>query len=182
MKKILRERLLNKRHKHEAAEKESNLIIRNIIQLPQIKKAKYILLYYPHKKEVNILPLFQKLEGKILLLPKTVSHHIIPVEVKTLENLKEGKFGIPEPEGKPVEISKIDVVIVPAIAFDKEGHRLGYGKGYYDRFLEKFKGTKIGVAYDFQIVDNLPKEQHDIPVDIIVTPTQIIQSKGGNKK
>jgi 5-formyltetrahydrofolate cyclo-ligase len=66
-----------------------------------------------------------------------------------------------------------------AVAFDIHGHRLGYGKGYYDRLLKKIKGLKVGLAYDFQIVDKLPVEPHDIPVDLIITPTRIINTKGG---
>ncbi|RMD47596.1 MAG: 5-formyltetrahydrofolate cyclo-ligase [Aquificota bacterium] len=177
MKKTLRNEFINKRLTYKLSEKESNIIVKKLINLPEIKKAKYILLYYPHKNEVNILPLFQILKGKILLLPRTDSKDIFPVMVNSLENLKKGKFGILEPEGNPVQIEKIDVVIVPAIAFDKKGHRLGYGKGYYDRFLKNFKGTKIGVAYDFQVVEEIPKEEHDIPVDLIITPSQIIKVK-----
>jgi len=177
MKKALRNDLINKRLTHKLSEEESNIIINKLINLPEIKKAKYILLYYPHKNEVNILPLFQRLKGKTLLLPRTDSKDIFPITVNCLKSLKKGKFGIPEPEGSPVEIEKIDVVIVPAVAFDKKGHRLGYGKGYYDRFLKKFKGTKIGVAYDFQVVEKLPKEEHDVPVDLVITPSRIIKVK-----
>jgi len=77
-----------------------------------------------------------------------------------------------EPEGEKSSPEKVDIVVVPAVAFDLQGHRLGYGKGYYDRFLKKTKAVKVGVAYDFQIVEKLPAEQHDIPVDLIITPAR----------
>jgi 5-formyltetrahydrofolate cyclo-ligase len=102
---------------------------------------------------------------------------LIPVKIQNLTNLKKGYAGIKEPEGKGVPPEKIDIVVVPAVAFYKYGHRLGYGKGFYDRFLKKTKALKVGVAYDFQILEKLPAESHDIPVDLIITPTQIIMRK-----
>ncbi len=179
MKKQIREALLQKRELHTATEEDTNKVVEKLLSLPQIKKAKSILLYYPHKNEINTLPLiniFLK-QGKTVLLPKVQNQDIIPVIFKDFSQLKEGYAGIKEPEGESLPPEEIDVVIVPGVAFDKKGHRLGYGKGYYDRFLSKTNASKIGLAYDFQIVDNLPAEEHDIPLDFIITPTQIIQIK-----
>lgn len=177
MKNSIRKQILEKRIQYEYAQQDSEKIIERI--LPFIQDAQNILLFYPHKNEVNLLPLISILQkkGVNVYLPKTSSQDIHPILVESLKNLKKGKFGIPEPEGKEASYEDIDVVIVPAVAFDKKGHRIGYGKGYYDRFLKNFKGLKIGVAYDFQIVDKIPYEAHDIPVDIIVTPTKIIKTK-----
>ena len=75
-----------------------------------------------------------------------------------------------------MEPEKIDVVIVPGIAFDRNGHRIGFGCGYYDDFLKRARqAKKIALAYDFQIVDFIPAETHDVRVDVIVTPDGIIR-------
>ncbi|RMA93197.1 5-formyltetrahydrofolate cyclo-ligase [Hydrogenothermus marinus] len=177
MKKSIREKILEKRNKHRYAEEDSKRIIDKLINLPQLKKADTIMLYYPHKNEVNILPLFYKLSDKTFLFPKTTSEDILPVKVDSLDNFSKGRFGILEPQGELFNPKDIDIVIVPAVAFDETGHRIGYGKGYYDRFLKKTDALKIGVAYDFQVLDKFPTEHHDIPVDLIVTPTKIIKIK-----
>ncbi len=183
MKKLIREALLQKRELHTATEEDSNRIAEKLLSLPEIKASKYILLYYPHKNEVNTLPIIKHLlkEKGFILLPKVQGKDIIPILVKDLSQLKSGYAGIKEPEGETVSPEKIDIVIVPGVAFDKKGHRLGYGKGYYDRFLSKTKAKKIGLAYDFQIVEELPAEEHDVPLSLIVTPTQIIQIKEERK-
>lgn len=177
MKEGIRKNLLNKRLEHKNIKEDSEKIVKKLLSLPEIQNAQTILLYYPHKNEVNVLPLFEILsfKGKRVLFPKTVNEEIHPVAVNSLKDLKKGNFGILEPEGKKTEKEHIDIVIVPAVAFNKKGYRIGYGKGFYDRFLKDFKGLKVGVAYDFQIVDDLPVNEHDVPVDIIVTPTNLIK-------
>ena len=72
---------------------------------------------------------------------------------------------------------KLDLVIVPGIAFDKKGHRIGYGYGYYDRFLKtiKKKAVKIGLAFDFQLIESIPEEEHDVPMNIVVTDKEILR-------
>ena len=177
MKEGIRKDLLNKRLKYKNAQEDSEKIIKELLSLPEIQNAHTVLIYYPHKNEVNVLPLFEILsfKGKKVLFPKTVNEELHPIHVSSLENLKKGNFGILEPEGEKAEKDYIDIVIVPAVAFDKKGYRIGYGKGFYDRFLKDFKGLKVGVAYDFQVVDQVPHHEHDIPVDIIVTPTRLIK-------
>ena len=98
------------------------------------------------------------------------------------KDLKKGAYNIPEPieslRNNKNSVKKVDVVIVPAVAFSTNGQRIGYGGGYYDRFLERLnKNTKkIGLTYDELLYENLPQEEHDIPVDIIVTDKQLIHS------
>jgi len=155
------------------------------MSLPVLKTAKAVLLYYPHKNEVDTKPIIGKLlqEGKITVcLPKVVGQNIVPVKVNSLSQLKEGYAGIKEPEGQPCPVEEIDLVVVPAVAFDRKGQRLGYGKGFYDRFLKETDALKVGLAYDFQVVDSLPAEEHDEPVDLIITPTGIINTKEDEQK
>jgi 5-formyltetrahydrofolate cyclo-ligase len=183
MKERIRKEILNIRKSYDKVEEDSHKIIKNIKKLPHILEKQVFLFYYPHQNEVNLLPLLNELknEGKTVLLPKVNGGFIVPVLVKDLQNLKKGKFSILEPEGKIFSKEKIDVIFVPAIVFDKQGHRIGFGKGYYDRFLKDTKSIKVGVAYDFQIVDEIPFEEHDVPVDFVITPTKIIKTKkGGN--
>ncbi len=181
MKDRIRKTILDIRNSYDKVEEDSINVIRNIKSISDLLNKNSFLFYYPHKNEVNLLPLLNELQklGKIVLLPKVEKNDIVPIVVKDLESLKRGSFGILEPEGEEFPKEKIDVVFVPAVGFDKSGHRIGYGKGYYDRFLKETKGIKVGVAYDFQIVDRIPFEEHDVPVDLIVTPTQIIKTKGG---
>jgi len=155
-------------------------IIGKLKTLDEFQKAKIVMLYFPVNGEVDILPLLEELvkkKTKTVLLPKvTKDNNLVAVEVTDISILKPGKFGIPEPiGGKIYKPEKIDVVIVPGIAFDENCNRLGMGKGFYDRFLPRVKGKKIGVAYDFQILhaDEFPKEEHDVQVDMVVTPTKI---------
>ena len=85
--------------------------------------------------------------------------------------------GILEPiEALPIKHSTIDSVIVPGIAFDSQGNRLGFGKGNYDRFLKRAThAVKIGLAYDSQMVESIPSQEHDVPMDFVVTPTRILR-------
>jgi 5-formyltetrahydrofolate cyclo-ligase len=143
------------------------------------------MLYYPVRGEVDLLPLLEELvanKTKKVLLPKiTADGEMVAVEVSDLGVLRRGKFGIPEPLGGRIyKPEKIDLVVVPAVAFDEDCNRLGMGKGFYDRFLSRVKGKKVGVAYDFQLLPSggIPTEGHDQKVDLVVTPTKIC-SRGG---
>ena len=101
------------------------------------------------------------------------------VKIVDLTNLKEDKYGILEPT-KDIEAmnkNELDLVIMPGLAFDTNGGRLGYGGGYYDKYLQKIAGnlSKVALAYDFQIVQEVPKEEHDIKVDYIITEKREIE-------
>jgi 5-formyltetrahydrofolate cyclo-ligase len=98
------------------------------------------------------------------------------VAVETLAALQPSRFGICEPRsGEAVPLARIDLVVLPGVAFDKKGIRLGYGLGCYDRALAAIeRPTLVGLAYDFQVVNALPREEHDIPVDMVVTERKIL--------
>ena len=105
-------------------------------------------------------------------------------EVTDLDAFVEGPMGLREPDpdrSEPIDLGEVDVMLVPALAFDRSGIRLGYGAGYYDRALAELRrhgrATVIGLAYDEQVVDELPREAHDQPVDLIVTETRTIVSE-----
>ncbi len=139
---------------------------------PRIAAARVIMLYYPLPDEVDTKYILNRLTSPVILLPKVTGETEMELRIYRSNNdLSEGAFGIMEPTGERfTELQSIDVAIVPGMAFDKAGHRLGRGKGYYDRFLAGLPNTyKIGVCFPFQIVDNLPTDENDIMMDEIVS-------------
>lgn len=182
-KKILAKRnRLSKKH----AEDLSKKIFQKLKRLKEFKKAGNVFFYLSKDNEIATRPaiIYSLKNKKRVSIPKmnTQTHTFHPVLIKDLDkDLCKGPFGLEEPitiKNRRVTEKEIDLTIVPGIAFDKAGTRLGFGKGYYDKFLEKrHKYKKIALAYDFQIVPELPKDTHDVPVDIIVTEERIIRLK-----
>ena len=175
----IRERIAQKRRimpKEQCAELSVD-IVSLIEKMPEFESAEYVMLYYPIHREANILKLAEKHPEKTFFLPVT---HRRSIEVRAYrygDHLHQGRFGIPEPKGNAYK-GKLDMIIIPGIAFDYQCNRLGRGGGYYDRFLRHFSGTlKVGVAYDFQIVkETLPMGRLDRSVDIVVSEKQVIRS------
>ena len=116
-------------------------------------------------------------DGKILAVPFISGREMYAAILPSLDALEVGAYKIltiRRDVRKIIDAEKIDCVIVPGIAFDVKGHRLGKGGGYYDKFLSRaFNAKKVALAYDFQIVDNVPVEPHDLSVDFIITPKKI---------
>ena len=130
--------------------------------------------------EVNTHEMIKNALGnKTTVVPKVEQHEIEPSVIIDFDNLMPSKLGILEPiEAMKIAYKHIDLVLVPGIAFDMEGHRIGYGYGYYDKFLKKVpKAVKIGLCFDFQVVDKVPREEHDVPVDLVVTEKGIVECK-----
>ena len=174
----IRELLIQKRRMLSAEERtaQSELILSQLEKMTVFREAKTVLLYYPKNNEVDVLPLFKRYKrDKVLLLPVTHRNGMTANPYEGNDKMHRGKVGIPEPTTPPFE-GNIDVIIVPAVAFDKEGNRLGRGGGYYDRFLKKqTHATFIGVGYDFQLVDEVPVRKHDQKMHRIILPSQTIQ-------
>lgn len=138
--------------------------------------AKKILAYHSLPDELGTASFLERWESeKQLFLPRVNGEEleILPYQSGCV---KEGAFHIQEPlGGGSVPVGEMDLVIVPAVAFDHKGMRLGRGKGYYDRLLIDARCPKVGVGYDFQLLDSLPAEPHDIPMDFIVTETHFLR-------
>lgn len=156
-------------------------IIKSLKELTDYKNATHILLYYSVDYEVNTLGLISdEYKYKNIYLP--VIHdtvHLQAVPIGNPDKLKKGKYGIPEPTDEPnvVYDKQIEIVIIPGVAFDKNGNRLGMGKGFYDRYFQRFPHTKkIGLAYSEQILDCIPKDIYDVPIDMIITENEIIHN------
>jgi len=190
MKNKIRNKLLTQRLNLSPKEVSilSEKITKKIKLLPEFKKAKTILLYHPIKNEVDPTPLFattksSKTSKKIFAFPLThsASHRMTLHEITDLNDLELDEFNIKSPtkKHKRIAIKNIDLVITPGLAFDKNGHRIGYGKGYFDKLFKSLSTNcvKIALAYDFQITENVPAEKHDKKVDMIVTEKRIIKIK-----
>ncbi|MDI0267494.1 5-formyltetrahydrofolate cyclo-ligase [Clostridioides difficile] len=185
MKKEFRKKVIESR-KSKSADfvfNNSNLITERLLQMKDIRNATNIMLYLDFNNEVQTDSLIQKLLSlkKIVSSPITIkeNHTLIPTQITDLkEGLKIGTYGIREPKEKSptIDINALDVVIVPAVAYDINCYRLGYGGGFYDRFLENLRkdAITIGIAFDFQIFNSIPKETHDAQLNYIVTETRII--------
>lgn len=134
--------------------------------------AENVLLYHSLPDELSTRSFLDKWAGrKRFFLPRVngVNLEILPYN---RSSLRLGAFQIEEPDGTDLTpVSEMELVVVPAVAYDRRGNRIGRGKGYYDRLLSSVAATKIGVGYDFQLIDDdIPAEPHDVPVDIVITP------------
>lgn len=136
-----------------------------------------IAIYHALPGEVETADFIEKwAKKKTILLPVVEGDDLRLVQYMGKESLKEGTYGIMEPEKciSQYDLSDIDLLIIPGIAFDRQGNRLGRGKGYYDRLLATIDAPKLGICFDFQLHDTIPIEPFDKKMDCIITPDEII--------
>lgn len=180
-KRIIREQvfdLLRKQKKEDRLSK-SRRILDKLFALKEFEEAETILFYASFNGEVDTFEMMKRgLQlGKRIALPMIISEDkkIVPALIKDVDlSLETGPYGIKQPkqEGlRPLLPDQLDLVVVPGVAFDCDGHRLGRGAGYYDRFLsESCSGTpSVGLAFDFQVVDALPHDPHDCAVSFVIS-------------
>ena len=161
---------------------DSQRVCERLFTLPVWRHARIVLLFAPLLDEPDIWPVVSAAlkEGKEVSLPKIDSggfgYDASPI--KSLEDLSPGKFGILEPcdTTTTIALNRLDLVLVPGVAFDPRGGRLGRGKGFYDRLLSAVNGLKCGVAFDEQIVDAVPVGPVDVRLNCILTPTRWIET------
>jgi 5-formyltetrahydrofolate cyclo-ligase len=149
---------------------------------PQLQSAHTILFYAPLADELDVWPLLEKLlkTSKVCALPAfdETTQFYSARRVTNLEtDIFTGKFGVSEPgwECAEIPLNQFDLVLVPGMAFDLKGNRLGRGKGFYDQILAQASGIKCGVAYDFQLLESIPTEAHDARVSFISTPSRCVR-------
>jgi len=188
-KKSIRDQMRTKRHALSEAvvRAESDRICTRVLALPQLHEVSSVLLYLPIQGEVDTWPLCRHFwtNGLEVQLPKCRTNEpgLMDIFIVTDNSqLGPGAYGITEPlpdKARPCPAPRPEILFIPAVAFDSQGYRLGFGGGYYDRFLSSSGclGLTIGLAYDFQILPSLPVEPWDCPVDIIITPTRTIIPK-----
>lgn len=136
----------------------------------------YIAAYLPFQNEVNLFPFLDHCitQKRTVFVPHFYEDHYRFSRLDTLASLKKGQYGILEPSSPPTHTLEdihalTPIWLVPGLGFDLTGTRLGMGKGYYDTFLKKAKGLKIGICYQFQLINTIPKDPWDIPMDIVIT-------------
>lgn len=181
----LRKRILAERKSldSDTRKKYNDAILGNITNLNNFITAGNIFTYLntPFEAETLSLAEYSLKSGKMVFAPITDREmNMYFAEITSLNDLKKGFMGILEPIGgaekKP---KKGDLFIVPGSAFDLKGHRMGYGKGCYDRYFLQYPDViKVGVCYDFQLLENIPHEEHDIDMDILVTNKRTVIVKG----
>ncbi|MGM0640392.1 MAG: 5-formyltetrahydrofolate cyclo-ligase [Thermotogota bacterium] len=172
-KKEIRKSIINKRKSLSKNEVEnmSSIIIKKIIQEEFFKNSKNIAMYYPYKNEVDLLDIFKENKDfKNFLFPKVHGKEMIFHLVKDLDDFSKGNFNIMEPKTKVFQ-GHIDLFLIPGVAFSPHQYRIGYGGGFYDKYISKNvnKSKLIGIAFDLQIIENLPVEKHDQKLDMIIT-------------
>ncbi|MGI6232641.1 MAG: 5-formyltetrahydrofolate cyclo-ligase [Prevotella sp.] len=172
LRKIIRE--MKHEHSQSYLDECSTSICTHVIQHELIGKARIVFAYYSLEDEVNTHKLINQLleMGKKVVLPKVVGDGIMELrEYASEADLKKGAFNIMEPTGNCfTAYNKIDVAIVPGMAFDRKGNRLGRGKGYYDRLLPQLINCyKIGICFPFQLVDRVPTNDFDIKMNEVIT-------------
>lgn len=172
----IRSRILRelKTHKEEEQKRKSRIIRRKLLDSSVFKKARTVMFYLSFGGEVNTKEMIRaaKKLGKIVTVPVCDSHRRMrPCILTDTVRLKIGPYGVREPAlQNPINIKDLDLAVIPGLAFDKEGRRLGRGKGCYDYFLKKLpkRTVSIGLAYDFQILPVVPTTKRDISVNRIL--------------
>lgn len=156
-------------------------ICKKFLSLSSYRFADTILLYSPLKHEINTfeIAIDALSKGKKIAFPRCIEdNRMVYHYISSLDDLVPGMYGIKEPkEDLPLfstSTTERVVCILPAIVYDKKGYRLGYGKGYYDRFLSDFKGTKAGLIYSEYILDNIPHGKFDLRSDFVITEKGVI--------
>jgi 5-formyltetrahydrofolate cyclo-ligase len=187
-KQLLRVELLARRRAITDEERieMDRLILGSLLSLPEFAACSVLLCYVSAKGEPDTLLLLRSAlaQGKTVAVPRCgPGGRLDFYRIRNLDELKSGTFGIPEPKPSDRTLMKSfpadSLCVVPALSFDRSGSRLGYGKGYYDRFLDRFGGRTAGVCYSVLLGDTpLPAEQHDRPVSLVVTDRGVVRTTG----
>lgn len=158
----------------------SRTILSRLEALPVFQQARCVQTYVALRYEVNTHELIRRMlqEGKQVVVPRVAAGNTLQQYfINDFSELQADAFGILEPppnSSRFAAAESFDLVLVPGLAFDRAGHRLGAGKGYYDRFLAGIQVPKIALAFEFQLVERVPREPHDQRVDMIVTEDEVI--------
>lgn len=187
-KKILRKEILEKRNNINSVEKREmdKKILDQFYESKYYKEAEKIFIYISYDSEINTKVIINKAlkDKKRIYVPRTEfkTRNMDAVEITTLDNLVESKYGILEPkiEEPHIDPNEFDLIVVPGVAFDRNGGRMGYGAGFYDRYFKKINKenvdriVKLALAYELQILDKVPMDAQDVPVDYIITENEFI--------
>lgn len=168
----LRKIVLDKRKRIINKKELSTIIVDKLINLDIYKKAKVIALYKSMINEVDTSYLINySLDSKIVLLPRIINDRMFFIMINKTTKYTKSSIGVLEPIGDIY--NNIDLIIVPGVAFDSKFNRIGFGKGYYDKYLVDKNIYKIGLCFSDQIVDDVPNNNYDIKMDMIITENRV---------
>ena len=180
-KNALRELLLERRDNtsFDLLKIASKKIQKRINKVYAFKDAKKIGLYYPIGSEILTQDIIQELisKGKEVFLPKVMGENMEFRKIKDFSSLESGNFDIMEPKEDCEVDNYLDIIVVPTVGISPAGVRLGYGHGFYDKFLEKKDAVTISLTLEKQIIKNIPKSEQDISIDWIITEDRMFQSE-----
>ncbi len=155
----------------------SMLVTQNAALIKEVEEARTVMLFTPMGDEPDIWPLIDLLlaRKRTVILPVMHEGAIVPCEYRADDILISSSYGALEPDVRyAVDPSIMEVAIIPGVAFDEKGHRLGRGMGHYDRFLETLKCIKIGLCFEVQVEPSIPHEPHDVIMDAVCTDRRLI--------
>lgn len=154
----------------------SSKIQDNLRKVGFYRNARSIGGYFSIGSEVRTQDILQEIlnAGKNLSIPKVEKKDLVFKKISNFSDLEVGNFAVMEPKNRCEEIRKHDVILVPAVATTRDGYRLGYGFGYYDRYLSDKSAKKVALSYTKQVIKSIPHDGHDIRMDCIVTEDEII--------
>jgi 5-formyltetrahydrofolate cyclo-ligase len=164
----------------EERQTKSREIERRLFRLPEFIASSTIMFFASFRSEVDTAPMIRRAlaEGKRVVLPKVKGEDLALFEIKEFDkDVSAGAWGIPEPHEKdPITPDAVNLIIVPGLAFDERGNRLGYGAGFYDRILRSYKGATAALAFEVQMAPRVPVSVHDFPIKKIVTEKRVIEA------
>jgi 5-formyltetrahydrofolate cyclo-ligase len=181
-------RMLRRAIPRGAIATRSVAVCERLLARPELRSATTVALFHAiarqHEVDLSSADAALREAGKQLAYPAidVAANEMCFRRVDALEELEERGQGFSEPSRDAPELTEIDVIIVPGVAFDARGYRIGYGAGFYDRALPRYRppACAIGVAFDFQLAADIPNEGHDVPVDQVVTDTRVLFAARGS--
>lgn len=176
-KKEIRKEMLSKRRslEKEYVEEKSDAVFEKLKTTPFFKNAETVFCYADFQNEIKTDKICDFFKLKQLFIPKIINEEMYACGIS--DEKEKNIYGIDEPVFSSAFSGKIDLCIVPLIACDKKGARIGFGKGYYDRFLKGKDTLKVGICYSWQVLEKIESEPHDVKLDYIVTEKEIIEVK-----
>lgn len=159
----------------QQVEHASQTVCQNLLAWSPLVHAQTVLAYLPFRNEIDLRPLFDRLAHIRWLVPR-VDGKRLSLHPYVPDRLTLHRYGMWEPSAElpAVAPGEVDLVLVPGIAFDRRGYRLGFGGGYYDRFLPTCPALRAGITYEFALLDELPVQEHDQRVQWVITPGEIV--------
>jgi len=162
--------------------RRSEEISRRLFSIEAVAEAATVMAFSSFASEVETKPIIERLvrEGRRVALPRVESGEIVAARYRPGEPVRTATFGASEPTGAEILApEEIDVVVTPGLAFDRRGRRVGYGRGFYDRFLARTGTTtaRIGICFSVQLVGDVPYGETDLAVDIVVTEDEVVRCR-----